>query len=915
MFALACFIIAMLATWLWACEVWQRPLAMMKWDEGIILAVAVAMICAGGSLVLLNGSRLRWFRAILVLVSGCMMIAGISKMAHVSAIRELIRHHEVANSIGVDSKAGVLPRWLESLREWWDSGRRARPESSGLIVTKKRHSYEGLDGQALDHLLESSRWRVRKAFLLEIMHHEAANVVVTRDWHRLFPAVVGQDVTLARRRELLSLLDAMANDASTLVTIHNVAVFWMGLIVVTDVQAFAADRARVRDLMLSCDDPPMSLTGDVWMRVLNVLMAFDGPTGQATHSKRLTRDGMLLRRAVREGVRGIDRWTGSVIKEIEALDTGNDPLAATALWLDLHHLIANQDGHAGTRQWLGETMARWLMEDSEMVRKRFSHDLRVNGTDFFIELPRETRNSLAAHAMDVIKDTPPPPAAIESKLYQRHAHPVELEHALMIRNFLEGGNRRAVSIRVASILCGHVMSIINHHEPTRRNGGNMNEQAGALLVLWNDLDAGTQERIRQAATRLYETHYDARFGNGTTDLLLFLAGSTPGIGLRDSERLAEFALRRGRTEWWHVRWWGKGRGSHSQEHSPEAVDELIDALLDMGDSRIKVLQTHAGPQALRFRIDQLTQVLHFNRYEIARETDAVGRDYLRASLFRARVTGAEHLPGNLMEIFHSDPKLHAHRWDFPDPQLWALLMAGPRETQALLDRLDVPNDYILRGMMEYLRKHPPEPGIQEVILRHFESRLSSGLRSQRLTAARVLLNLSAWRDPQELADLRDRLLVFFQDTRPSPFEWVHTMMLPMDPAHDYPRRYAINTGQCRSEWIGWEDDGLSAAFSWSSQVHHELALLPHDWKLRPDDGLFMYLNSFLDACDACPWAGARCEPVALGLAIPSGFRRGLPPDPPFAATPWQRARDLHLRRPDLEFPDRAIYRPHVDERS
>lgn len=50
------------------------------------------------------------------------------------------------------------------------------------------------------------------------------------------------------------------------VTIPNVVVFWTGLIVVTDLQVFAADRRRVRDLMLASDDPPMSLAGDVWMR-------------------------------------------------------------------------------------------------------------------------------------------------------------------------------------------------------------------------------------------------------------------------------------------------------------------------------------------------------------------------------------------------------------------------------------------------------------------------------------------------------------------------------------------------------------------------------------------------------------------------------------------------------------------------
>ncbi len=143
--------------------------------------------------------------------------------------------------------------------------------------------------------------------------------------------------------------------------------------------------------------------------------------------------------------------------------------------------------------------------------------------------------------------------------------------------------------------------------------------------------------------------------------------------------------------------------------------------------------------------------------------------------------------------------------------------------------------------------------------------------------------------------------------RDTQFDW--PARAKMDPATDYPLGYAIQEDQCRSEWIDWEDDPLSARWSWSSQVHHELAPLPHSWGLLPNDGLFMYLNSYLDFCDACPWTGLGFVARDLDEPVPSRLRRGSPPSPPYAATPWQRVRDLHLRRPDLEFPDRAIYRP------
>lgn len=74
----------------------------------------------------------------------------------------------------------------------------------------------------------------------------------------------------------------------------------------------------------------------------------------------------------------------------------------------------------------------------------------------------------------------------------------------------------------------------------------------------------------------------------------------------------------------------------------------------------------------------------------------------------------------------------------------------------------------------------------------------------------------------------------------------------------------------------------------------------------------MYLNSYLDFCDANPWTGLSFEVKELDVPVPARFRRESPPAPPYIATPWQRARELHLRRPDLEFPDRAIYQPHLE---
>jgi hypothetical protein len=227
-----------------------------------------------------------------------------------------------------------------------------------------------------------------------------------------------------------------------------------------------------------------------------------------------------------------------------------------------------------------------------------------------------------------------------------------------------------------------------------------------------------------------------------------------------------------------------------------------------------------------------------------------------------------------------------------------------------LGRFHDGNNFALKPLVQYLARHPPASEVRRVIWEHFGRWLASGTRLQKVTACQVMLKLMGWLEPEERAGFRQRVDQFFKHVRPSLNEWSCTMMLTMNPEHDYPSRYAIAEDQCRSEWIPWEDDALSAKLSWSSQIHHELNMLPHDWKLFPQDGLFMYLNSHIDAWLAPFWGGPVCDPPTPGEPVPARARRGAPPDLPFARTPWQRARELYLKRPELEFPDRVMFRPH-----
>jgi len=908
--AVFCFLFAMSASWFWAIEVWQRPDSMLHWDERLMLVAALVGFSTGSVLLLIAGHAARLRHALIVTTFCGLAFAGICVTAHTSAVKGLLRHRDLVPSSHDLRVLDALNTHDEEFPEKW------------INEFLSRFRYQD---EPLDHLLEASRWRVRKAFLQEIITDEKHVGLVARNWQRLFPAVIGQDVTLARRHELMRRLDTLAKEESAAASIRNAAVFWMGLIVLTDTKLFAAERTRVRDMMLASDDPPMNLTGDVWMRVLNALVAFDAPEKIAPLSIGLTRDRILLRRAVREGLRGIETQAEAVIHEIEMLDAGGERTAAAALWLDLRLLIARADGqsvHTDTRHWLLETLVKWLMEDSASVRERFAPDLHMNGgghrtkaTDFVMEMPEQTRAKLAAQAMRVLESAPEKPE-IAGSGHPAYS-PVEVEHALMMLNFLDAGNRQMVSDRVASVILNHMHFVNDQWENIHRPLVAMDLMVWVFLKTKEDLGDQYDEQI----TRIFfdEGVLKERFRGfnrvrGAYHLSCVIDEKSPSPRISGAERLAILAIHSWLNDSGVSRWWGVVIARETRTFTAEEVNEFLNAFLKAANSSEKSFQVSPKPDGLWFEKDRVRNALRFSTWTDLYDGDDRIRDLIRLRLIRQRVLGYEHLPANWPEFFHAEQSVHGNHWDFPDDAYWAPLMETPSDTQAMLDHFDVPNDYVLRGLIGYLEHNPPKPVIKAVILKHFESLLSSDVRSQRITAYRVLLKLSPWLEPDDLIEFRSRLYGFFNKDRPAPNEWTHTMMLPMDPQHDYPRQYAISGDQCRSEWIKWADDELSALLSWSSQIHHELSMLPHDWRLFPDRGLFMYLNTYLDACDACPWTGLRCEPAGLDVALSGRYRRGLPPDVPFEATPWQRARELHLRRTDLDFADRALFRPDIHRR-
>ncbi len=299
---------AFAAMWLSAIEVWQRPLWTINLDENwmrfaAISASLIAMIAWPG-----NQRRRWWLRAGIWATACTSMGFFLHFAAREAAARALFKHpvvEEASWSWITTSPPSPPGFWSEIFAELRDK-----------IQLPAIDRYRP-DDEYLPHLIETSRWPVRRAWIEKMMHDEGAAFLVTNGWNHYFPAVVGQDVTMRNRRELIELLNDIHLDPSLPDTSRDAAVLWMSLIVLTDPVEFADWRVPVRDAIFKQNHPPWAGRMDVGMRIIDALLAFDTHDEAARLTQSFINDAYLTRRALRERVRGFDSHATAIIEAIE----------------------------------------------------------------------------------------------------------------------------------------------------------------------------------------------------------------------------------------------------------------------------------------------------------------------------------------------------------------------------------------------------------------------------------------------------------------------------------------------------------------------------------------------------------------------------------------------------------------------
>lgn len=898
-------------SWFWATEVWARQEWMFKVNEHHLLAAGVIGLLAGFGFI--STSLRASFRRKLsfTLLAGGLTFAAIFGLAHLLSVRSLWREARAG-----EYRADADYPWYAGIQTRWDDFVIEKFYDKPVHPTWRRYNYRD---ESTDHLVETSRWRVRKAFILRIAGDEDKALLAIYNWHWLFPAIIGQDVALARRQELLHEFAQLSRREDVPGPCRDVMLLWMGLIVLTDHEAFAEHRVAIRDAMLTRENPSFAMTGDVWMRVLNSLLAFDPPESRAGLVARFAQNPEMLRRAVRESLRGIEEQSDAILSEISRLDKFHRTTEAAALWLDLlnlYHQPKAPPAPPAVLAGLHRTMTEWLMEDSSRVRERFSPPKdaiqihQVSGDDFRTTLPEECQDLLAGHAEGLLKKIARGTTWIPS---EDSLQAVEIEHLLMIRQFLDDGRRKSMVNALVPLLDEQLVRLVNHDMPIELRERNINETAAAFLHIWEEIDEGHRGKTRETVRKICGMEPNLReFSTRTTkaalsQFLLLVWDSCPDRKIGQLDRILARSMSPFGGSWLYRRWWGRfGATSDAHEFTTDEVGTLT-ALL----ARVRDLTTPSrnqvgeGPDGFIFWRHDLHRLARWEHTFWEFESDLSIKDKILFHLVHERMLPLEFLPEGWQQVVASATGPWQVEWDHPDEAFWAPQVATAAMAEKTLSRFNDRNDFPLIPLVEYLARHPPTPDVRQTIWKHFHRWLASGERWQKVTACRVMLILMGWLEPEERAGFRQLVDQFFVDVRPSLGEWSHTMMLTMNPENDFPRFYAISSDECRSEWIPWADDALSARLSWSSQIHHELNMLYHAYKLSPNDGLFMYLTNHIDACGSKPCYVAKlCEPV------PARARRGAPPDLPFARTPWQRARELYLKRPDLEFPDRVMFRPH-----
>jgi hypothetical protein len=862
-------------------ESWQRPIYLLRIDERLLLGAGI-----GGILLAIfawpEGWRVAtWQRRAFAAALGlAAFFTGGHLVVRENATRDLLRHPTVLQAMGIEvPEPSGSDSWIDSTLEWLDDHGVPVPRRNILEQSQPYSIHE----EPIWHLLESSRWPVRFEFMQRLMRNEKGTNFLLNDWNTLFPAITGQDVKLKRRTAMLERLEILSNDTAVDATLRDTAIFWQSLIVISDPKSFADERTPIVHRMLANENPPTFRTGDVWMRALGMLLVHDPTDQQISHLGRLAHDPTLLRRALRERIRGIEGHVPALLQDLENEESYGAHQSAMAIWLDLKHLadrLPESPARTTLQDQLRTILTAWLIEEPSILKSRFINHggpTSISVVDVMMEMPEDTRAKLDAHAHALLEN----PSNASTAKEPSHDLRGKIEQALIIRNFLDDPRRERLSNKLADWMIDWLWDF---PVPSEQSSSRRFVICGHAAI-WEDLTADLQTRIGQII-RSHLGEQDGLNASHQHRIIIGILGASrfihDFIKLDEAEWLM-LATHRSPSWYWPYEmqcWWMTQRSFPRHFFSKEAVEIVIRAYENITKKSLDSIRLSTKNDAFVFEKFVFAKVL-----KRAREAGA-SRDRFLGLFASMGFAAVEDFPEDLPTLLALYPELLAQLLYDPSQARLLHWLDEPQSIRMILDLHQPARYWFLRNLPNYLATNRPTDAVLNEIVAYYHELLTHRKRSMRIEAHRDLFLMHSMMATLGRDSARQWFFNFMMTDRPATTEM--TLHVP------------------------WADDALSATFSWHSQILGQVDIAYYAQERQRQTGnsdeVFTMLFS---ACDVNTevMSGWYDYPYPITIPVPKSAWLSEPPNLPLSPTPWQRARDLSKRRPDLHFPDRMVYRP------
>ncbi len=741
-----------------------------------------------------------------------------------------------------------------------------------------------------DQRIASSRWPLRRAMADSILRNDRRAEFLMKKWEDYFPAIIGTDVTLEHRREWISHLDTLRTDASLTRTPRQAAVFCMALVILTDPSEFENWRVKVRDAMLGWPEPLTSSNEEVWMRTLDTLLAMDPPESWVALTEPLTASRDFFRYAMRIPVRGLAGHFVTLSREFEFFESRNDLENVSDLWdgvdasLQAWPDIFGKAETANIRDWQRAVVFRGFMDHSTMNR---GYDLGNSTAREWLKFTPEQQQQLAATAADRAR------LACEEIVSAggsaKRIDPVQIAWLRETCPYLTNQQQTVIG----RLLIPVMLRPDFFHRSGPLESIRFNSDWVKLLWKIHPLMTVDERKMLQAALIPLMGNLCPYERSSAVLLCLDAWSDMPSLSQEN---------------WLALAWPFKSSWRIVPRDTPrESLDPFADGPLPVppvADSVAKQLATHLDAAYSTGDLTTFSNSLNLalNGGGTSAPVSPANAYHSYGEIRNWRLSGAlaSHSVAEVLEmelylsglrvldddglralkvLVKNDRNYYFWRALLNRPSIlidpWIDLGINPQEAVRWMGH-EV-NAVLLGDMLMCMEKFPPDAAIIRAIWDELRQSSQSASIEDKAKTFGVLFRLSRRLPLGERLAMRGDFLAAYRTKgfRPSSYD--------VNYREPEPPLYYLGGGL----GIPWEDDELSAELSWRANVERQVHLYP---LMTPE----LYANevfSFLVFGSYREKKSIQWPQIVTAMPRLSA---------PFEPTPWQRARELHLRRPELD---------------